>query len=175
MCKIFHTLFAFIILSAVSVQLPVQARKVNTRLKVEKKSPEKAKEEAAEEEMVSGSFMVASQCPKCNNGYTLDQIVFTGYDKPLNAANEVFFITNNTDRTMSGVTLYVEYLTIDGRQLDKRFVKLSCSIPPGETRRAELKSWDTQRSFYYEKSVQPKRQATPFKVVFDPVAFYLRF
>lgn len=126
-------------------------------------------------EMVSGSFMVASQCSSCNNGYRLEQVVFTGFDKNRSSSKESFFIINNTDRTLTAVNLYIEYLTPDGRQLHKRFLKLSCSIPPGETRKADIPSWDTQRSFHYYKSTGKNKGGNLFMVNFDPVAFWLSF
>lgn len=130
----------------------------------------------SEPEMVTGSFMVASQCPSCNNGYSLDQVVFTGFDKNQSSSKESFFIINNTDRTLTAVTLYIDYRTPDGRQLHKQFLKLSCSIPPGETRKADIPSWDTQHSFYYLKSQKNRRHpGNPFDIRFDPVALYLRF
>lgn len=128
-----------------------------------------------EEEMVTGSFMVASQCEECNNGYRLDQVVFSGFDKKKNSSKESFFITNNTDRTLTSVTLYIEYKTLDGRQLHKKYSKLNCHIPAGETRKADLPSWDTQHSFYYYKSEGSPKGGNPFEVVFDPVAYYLSF
>lgn len=144
-------------------------RKVSLKL-----SADKEDRKETPEKMVKGSFMVSSQCPDCNNGYRLDQITFSGFDKPGDSSQESFFITNNTDRTMTGVTLYIEYLTPDGRQLHKQFLRLSCSIPPHETRKTDIRSWDTQRSFHYEKSA-PTRRSAPFAVRFDPVAYYLRF
>lgn len=175
MCKIFHTVLSLLILLVLPASIFAGEKKINTRLKTERISTKDKAEKKTDDEMTAGSFMVASQCADCNKGYTLDQIVMSGYDKPLTSAQETFFITNNTDRILSGLTLYVEYLTLDGRQLDKRFIKLSCAVPPGETRIAKIPSWDTQKSFFYEKSARPKRQATPYKVVFDPVAYYLRF
>lgn len=125
--------------------------------------------------MVDGSFMVASFCETCNNGYRLDQIRFSGFDKTLRNSKESFFIRNLTDKTLKGVVLYIDYRTPDGRQLTKRFLKLSCAIPPGETRKADIPSFDTQHSFYYADSEHPKRGGNPFRVFFDPVAYYLSF
>lgn len=155
-----------VLLLILMVSAGAGARKVSLKLKGDK-------EESATG-MVRGSFMVASQCTDCNNGYRLEQVVFSGFDKPGNSSTESFFITNNTDRTLSGVTLYIEYLTPDGRQLHKQFLRLNCNIPAGQTRKTDIKSWDTQRSFHYEKSA-PSRRSAPFAVRFDPVAFYLRF
>lgn len=156
---------------AVSCLLPTQARKKGYRLQTDKPTTS----EIEEQKMSKGSFMIASQCPDCNKGYRLDQISFSGFDKPRASQKETFFITNGTDRHMTGVTLYVEYLTPDGRQLHKRFVRLVCNIPPGETRMAELQSWDRQRSFHYVKSESGKGKSSPFTVTFDPVAYYIRF
>lgn len=150
--------------------IPLGARKTTLRLG----SDHAARRSAQDSVMVKGSFMVASQCSECNSGYRLDQIEFSGFDKPANSSVESFFITNNTDRTMSGVSLYIDYQTPDGRQLHKRYLRLKCNIPAGETRKADIKSWDRQKSFHFEKS-NPSRSSSPFTVIFDPVAFYLRF
>lgn len=149
----------------------ISAKTTQYKLDIEKKS----KAEAEEQQMAKGSFMVASQCERCNNGYNLSQIEFTGYDKPQSSASETFFITNRTDRTLTGTTLYLEYLDMEGKQLHKKFVKLTCVIPPGETRIANIPSWDKQKRFHYIKSEASKKGGLPFRVVFDPVAFYLRY
>lgn len=171
--KQFPTLLTLVLLFTVPAQLAT-ARKVSVKYKKEQKQNKKDESAGEEPEMVRGSFMVASQCPDCNNGYKLEQISFSGFDKPGRSTTESFFITNNTDRNMTGVTLYIEYLTPDGRQLHKRFLNLSCDIPAGETRKADIRSWDTQRSFHYDKSVAGKR-TSPFTVRFDPVSYRLRF
>lgn len=126
-------------------------------------------------DMVEGSFMVASQCEKCNNGYRLDQIVFSGFDKVLKSNKESFYIKNLTDRTLTSIVLYIDYRMPDGRQLTKRFLKLSCRIPAGETRKADIPTFDTQNSYYYNKSMPPKRGGNAFEVFFDPIAYYLQF
>jgi hypothetical protein len=161
-----------LILTIIVFSLPVSAKKYSYKL-----SAQKAEEQVStdENEMVAGSFMVASQCEACNNGYRLEEVEFSGYDKPQNSATESFFITNNTDRVLTGVTLYIDYHDKSGKQLHKQFLKLSCEIPAGETRQAQIKSWDTQRSFYYEKSTASKRAGSSFTVSLDLVAYYLRF
>ena len=150
----------------------VEAKKIGYKLKAKSSA---SRSSSDEQEMTAGSFMVASQFTDCNNGYRLEQISFSGFDKPQQSNTETFFITNHTDRTMSGVNIYIEYLDSEGRQLNKRFVRLTCSIPPGETRYAEVPTWDKQRAFYYKKSQASKKGGAPFDVRIDPVAFYLRF
>lgn len=166
--------FLSLLLTAISLcvcALPISARKVSFSQKADKTTAA-----ANVSEVARGSFLVASQCPACNNNYTLNQVVYSGYDKPLNSSTESFFITNNTDRTMTGAALYIEYLTLDGRQLNKVFLTLSCDIPPGETRQLSNKCWDRQHAFRYELSPgNRKHSGTPFKVVIDPISYSLRY
>jgi hypothetical protein len=125
-------------------------------------------------EMIPGSFIVTRNNKEVNKGYRLNDIIFRGFDKTQNNSKESFFITNKTDRTLTGIALYIDYRTPDGRQLHKRFIRLRCKIPAGETRKVDIKSWDTQHSFYYIKSVRSKKQkGNPFYVVFNPIAYYL--
>lgn len=160
-----------LILAACAMAMPyAPAKKTSLKLKVDKKQ-----KSGGEEDFARGSFMVASGCEDCNNGYRLDQISFSGFEKPQSSSLESFFITNSTDRTLTGVTLYIEYLDAEGRQLHKRFLRLSCDVPAGETRRTELKSWDKQNTFYYRDSAPSRRGGAPFTVRFDPVAYWLRF
>lgn len=155
------------ILLVFSIMPASQARRYSYKMSSPKAEPDTT--------LTKGSFMVASICEECNNGYTIDQISFAGYDKPQTSSEESFFITNSTDRVMTAVTLYVDYRDLQGRQLTRRFLKISCNIPPGETRQVSAKSWDRQKTFYYEKSTQARRGGQPFTVIFDPVAYYLRF
>ena len=179
MQRIFILISILIVLAASSAT----ARKTGYRLIPKKSTSTQAEvitrdgevQESDTTEMAPGSFMVASQCENCNNGYRLDQVVFSGFDKTKNNSNESFFIINNTDRTLTAVALYIDYRTPDGRQLTRRFIRLICNIPAGETRKADIPSWDTQRSFYHIKSEKPRRGGNPFDIRFDPIAYYLQF
>lgn len=155
-------LLIFALLSAICVQ----AQRVKTKIKTDKQEPE---------EMVAGSFMVGSQCSVCNNGYRLDQVKYSRFDKPASSILETFSVTNTTDRTLKAVGLFLEYRTPDGLQLHKRYVRIDCDIPPGETRMLSVRSFDKQKSYYYQGSAKPRKRATPFDVIFDPVAYYLSF
>lgn len=127
-------------------------------------------------EMVKGSFVVSvDACESCNNGYSLDQIQFSGFDKTISSKLETFFITNNTDCLLESVTIEIEYLTTDGRQLHKRYEQIRCSVPAGETRSIDIKSWDKQKSYYYYLSAKPRRQATPFMVKITTLSCTLQF
>ncbi len=186
MRKPLYLLLAFLLATIFSTEIgarkitsnPGNAKKVSNTSKA-RHSNEITVEEIAPEDttadMIPGSFMVASQCEACNRGYRLNQIEFNGFDKLLKNGKESFFITNHTDRTLTGITLYIDYRTPSGKQLTKRFIKLSCRIPAGETRKADIPTFDTQRSFYYLRSEKPKKGGNPFEVIFDPVAYYLQF
>lgn len=170
--KIYKPVRCFLLI--VVMCLSSAAANGDKKVTVKLKAPE-VKAHAEEDKMSKGSFMVASQCEDCNKGYTLEQVDFFGFDKKLTSSKETFFITNHTDRELRGITLYITYLTPTGQMLDKRFVRLSCRIPAGETRKADIDSFDTQKSFYYIKSDTPKRRAAVFDVEFDLVAFYLSY
>ena len=107
--------------------------------------------------------------------YSRENIKFTGFDKKLNSNSESFFITNKTQHLLTGVDLTIDYLTPDGRQLHKKFYHINCNIPVGETRKTDIKSWDTQRSFYYVKSAPTRADGSPFIVKFYPSAIYLKY
>lgn len=69
----------------------------------------------------------------------------------------------------------MNYLTLDSTQIHRAWREIDCDIEPGKTEKIDVKSWDTQKSFYYYLSDAPKyRRATPYTVIFDPVTIYLR-
>lgn len=98
----------------------------------------------------------------------LKGISFDRYDKPTEATREVLFITNNTDYTLSGLTLRIDYfIPKKHMQLHSREVTLRCEIGPGETRCVDFASWDRQKSYHYAGGRAPKRRAsTPYDVGF---------
>lgn len=122
-----------------------------------------------------GSFIVSTDaCETCNHGYSLSQIVFSGYDKTISSKIESFFITNKTDCLLESVTIEIEYLTTESAQLHKRYERIAYPIPAGETRKIDIRTWDKQNSFFYYLSVKPRRQATPFMVRITPLSCTLR-
>ena len=91
-------------------------------------------------------------------------IEISGYDKPLNSKKETFFATNRGESTIVSIGITLNYFDNQKRQLHKVSKTINCSIPPSETRLLSIPSWDKQNSFYYHRSVQPRRQATPYSV-----------
>lgn len=92
------------------------------------------------------------------------KIRFYGFDKTVGSSIESFFISNNLDSDVERMEVSITYYDMKGRQLHKRATGIDCIIPAGETMRTDIKSWDTQKSFYFYQSVMPKRQSTPFDV-----------
>ncbi len=90
---------------------------------------------------------------------------FSGYDKYLRSSTESFFATNHTDSTVNRVCIEIIYKDMKGRTLDTRTVDIDKDFAPGETHRIDIKSWDTQKAFYYHRSPTPRTSnATPYKV-----------
>ena len=138
------------------------ARKIKTRHSIPKETRKSsAIESAAVSETVTVP-LVADSLAFCDS--IRPAVRFYGFDKTITSTQESFFISNGLDNTIKNLELVITYTDMKGRQLHKRTVSLECEIPSGETKRADIKSWDTQKSFYYHKSLKPKRQATPFDV-----------
>ena len=94
-----------------------------------------------------------------------NQIMIAGYDKPLRASKETFFVRNHTSNHIRGLRICFEYIDSKGRVLHKRECHITIDIPAGETRQAATPSWDIQKSFYYKFSNKPRKSdATPFDV-----------
>lgn len=106
--------------------------------------------------------------------YGFSQLRFFGFDKRPRSSKESFFITNNTDRTLLGIELSVQYLAIEGEELTARTLRIVCNVPSGATRKIDLDSWDRQQSFHYVKSKRGKADTTPFQIRFTPHRFYLQ-
>lgn len=100
-------------------------------------------------------------------------INFAGYDKEPNSAVESFVLVNPTPSAILGFEVKIDYLDMQDRMLHSRNYKTACFIPGGETRRFDIKSWDSQNTYYYYLGNAPKRVATPFKVTFTPLAVWV--
>lgn len=147
---------------------PLDARKVRSKLPVDSRT-------GKELNMKKGSQTIYADCPDSSDAQYVRRIGFSGYDKKASAEKESFFITNNSDRTLTGVSFYIVYSTLDSLQLHRRLVELDCSVKPGETEKFDIRSWDTQKSFRYYLSETPRRRrSTPYIVSFEPVRIYLK-
>lgn len=127
------------------------------------------------EDYASGSFCVSTDCKDCHEGYSIDQVTYSGYDKPLTSNKETIFITNNTDKELTAVSFYINYIDVNGRQIHRAYHSLDISIPAGETRMVSFRSWDVQNSFRYKNSRDSRRDSYTYTIELDPVSIYLKF
>ena len=58
--------------------------------------------------------------------------------------------------------------------LHQREEVLSVEIPPQETRKVDIKSFDVQHSFYHILSNKPTRRATPFNTRIEILSLTLK-
>lgn len=137
------------------------ARKIKTKLPTKYSS-----RAAAGDSGKSGSGTIISRDDTTSHFNDADRkIRFYGFDKTASSKTESFFVVNGTDSILTSMTIEITYYDMKRRQLHRRDVNIACDIPANETRRIDTTTWDTQQSFYYIKSVKPRRQATPFDVV----------
>ncbi len=141
-----------------------EARKIKTKHSITKQSQTSTKEAAvAAQDSILSIFSDSITFVE----KVLPAIRFYGFDKTITSNLESFFISNGLNREISKMEIAITYFDMKGRQLHKRTVTLDCDLPAGQTKRYDVRSWDTQRSFYFHQSVKPKRQATPFNVKID--------
>lgn len=148
------------------------ARKVSTTLRnpdSAKKGSKNNKKARKDEEIVVPSSADSLEWAR--------SIVFAGYDKPAVSGSESFFISNNTERTIRAIEVEITYLDTKGRMLHQRQEYIRMEIPAAETRKVDIKSFDTQHSFYYVKSNAPAKRATPFdtRMVIRAIYFAKQF
>ncbi len=154
--------FVFLILTLILFTIPsLQARKIKTKHSIPKQTEMSIKAESSDSiiSIATDSLTLVDKIRPA--------IRFYGFDKTLGSSLESFFISNNLDSEISGLDILITYFDMQGRQLHKRNAHLDIKIPPHETLRTDIKSWDTQKSFYFHQSAKPKRQATPFSVKID--------
>ncbi|MDE6697481.1 MAG: hypothetical protein K2K25_11430 [Muribaculaceae bacterium] len=151
----------FTIVSLLFTINPAEARKIRTKHSIAKQSEKSITSNDSE----SSNLIISSNTDSLTFVEKIrPKIHFYGFDKTITSNLESFFVSNGIDSEISGMEIQITYFDLKGRQLHKRTVSIDCSIPAGETMRTDIKSWDTQKSFYYHKSAKPKRQATPFDV-----------
>lgn len=157
----------------------LKAKKIKNSFTIEKTS--KSKKKLPETSLPFVEIWISDTLAnEDDNGKTLNNDIlvtnlkkcsFAGFDKEPNSNMESFHLSNNSETTIIGYRVRVDYLDMQGRMLHSRVLNESCMVPPGETRRCDIKSWDTQHTYYYYLGNAPKKVATPFKVVFHPLAF----
>lgn len=137
-----------------------EARKIKTKNAVPKTtSKTQGPDKSGETKIISMESDSIDFCQRVEPG-----IRFFGFDKTVGSNNESFFIINGLDTGIRELEIEITYIDMKGRQLHKRKARIDCDIPARDTKRTDIKSWDTQKSFYFHQSAKPRRQATPFDV-----------
>lgn len=155
--------------------LPFEAKKIRNVLKIEKES-NRGKEK---ESFIDGKKINLSDTLYLKDHDLKDEIhellkvAFAGYEKEAGSSKESFIMINPSCYDISGIEIRIKYSDLQGRMFHSRNVKESCYIPSGETRRFDIKSWDTQHTYYYYLGNEPKRVATPFQVSIEPVSIWI--
>lgn len=163
------TLIAFA-LTAAAFYNPqtAEARKIKTKHSISKKVGKERNNRQPSESCITLNADSSSFNEKIKPA-----IRFYGFDKTVGSNMESFFISNGLDLPIEGMELDIIYSDMKGRQLHRRKVRLDNAIPSGETIRQDIKSWDTQKSFYFYQSAKPKRQATPFNAKIELISVTL--
>lgn len=149
-----------------------EARKIRTKHSIPKAYTAASSAEISEQSDTTMTVSIASDSITfCDSIRPL--IRFYGFDKTVTGNKESFFISNGLEREVIGIEIVITYTDMKGRQLHKRKVRLDSNLPSGETRRYDISSWDIQKSFYYHRSVKPRRQATPFDIKIELISVTL--
>ncbi len=90
-----------------------------------------------------------------------------GYDKRLTDTKESFLLRNNTSYHLSRVVVKLVYRSPDGTMINYRTCTVECDLLPHSTRRCELPSFDTSKSYYHVDSPPSRASGRPFKVTFQ--------
>lgn len=91
-------------------------------------------------------------------------IRYCGYEKTIRATRETIFIENLTDSVIRQISFNIDYIDTSRRQIHRRHHRQPIEIPPRQTRRIDIPSWDTQKSYYYINGPRPKKSATPYDI-----------
>ncbi|MDE6380432.1 MAG: hypothetical protein K2L11_08170 [Muribaculaceae bacterium] len=158
----------FLAMAASLAVSSAEARKIRTKHSIPKEAKKPISSDGTEQSDFKIVSLSSDSIAFCDS--ILPMIRFYGFDKTVTSSIESFFISNGLQDTLTGLEVEISYSDMKGRQLHKRSVHIDCDIPSGETKRIDIKSWDTQKSFYFHKSVKPKRQATPFNVTLRPLS-----
>lgn len=167
------------------VSLEARAKKVKLALKVPKtasKDSSKAKKSGKDADSDNRKALkIKADCDtvvylagKGETAFLCDSVIFAGYDKGVSASKEAFHLVNRTDATLTGFSITITYLDMQGRMLHKRDVNWRCNVPAKETRLIEIPTWDRQKSYYYHLGKEPRSLATPYDVAITPLSFTIK-
>ena len=100
-----------------------------------------------------------------------EQLTFMAYDKRASADKETFFVDNGSALNLANIEVEISYFSESGKQIHRQKVELEGPFPARQTRKVDIRSWDTQKSFHYAKSAASKNGSTPYTVRFKVLSF----
>lgn len=169
--------FIFLLICLLSINIS-DAKKIKHSFKIEKElknSLHKHSDIKGREIILEDEENHAGDTIKNPTITSLKQMKFSGYEKESNSNKESFILTNPTHETITGFKVKIDYTDLQGRMLHSRIIEESCNIPGGESRKFDIPSWDTQHTYFYYLGNEPKKVATPFKVKFNPISFWIDY
>ncbi len=134
------------------------AKRVATTMKTPSKKRKKTKGKGQKEKLIAADGKDSLQWK--------GKVVFLGFDKQSGSSVESFHVSNRSDHDIRQLTFTITYLDSKGRMLHRRKEQLDLQLPAGETRKVDIKSFDTQGSFHYVLSTPGKKPTIPFDVTF---------
>lgn len=149
----FFILLSLMMVSAINAE--VSAKRITTRLSAPK--------------FTSASRQHTHKEP-LTHGYEFEQIsrklTFMAYDKRAAADKETFFVDNGSDTDLSAIEIEISYFNSAGKLIHKREVEIRQDFPANESRKADIPTWDIQKSFHYINSVPSRKGSSPYTVRF---------
>lgn len=136
------------------------AKKVTTHLA----APEMDKKEKRKKQSVTKK-------DKAGFESVVRNITFMGYDKKTGASKETFFVDNGSDTELKSIVIEISYFNAAKKLIHKREVEINQEFPPRETRKVDINSWDSQKSYHYINSVPSKNGSAPYTVRFKVISF----
>lgn len=164
------TLLTIILMSVISF-FPSYGKKIKNSFSIEKElKVKKGNLSSSEGRKVEISDSIFNERKDLES---LSNVSFAGYNKEVNSPSESFIIINSSDHIIKGFEVKIDYLDIKDRKIHSRNITEHFNVPAGETRHIDVKSWDNQRVYYYYLGNEPKKVATPYKVSFTPIAYWI--
>lgn len=152
------SIYLALILSSV-LAVPGQAKKVSTKLN----APTTSLQTKNDRHKIRGAEHIAQD-------KIAGKLTFMAYDKKTGSSKETFFIDNGSDTSLSGLELEISYYNSSGKMIHKRKVDISQYLPAKETRKVDISSWDTQKSYHYINSVPSAKGSTVYTVRFKVIS-----
>lgn len=164
----------FILLLVISfVGFSSEGKKIKNSFRIEKSQKKEVKKDNKVGLIINLTDSLSTDESVGKKTREMKGIKFAGYDKEVGSNLESFIIVNTTKHDLTGFRVRIDYEDMQGRMLHSREVEEVCYVPKGETRRFDIKSWDLQHTFYYYLGNEPRRVATPFKVIFTPLTLWI--